>query len=162
MFTFSKSKASFSSLRQEDSEDGVEHDQMLDHHTYDEERNRSRSHRFWSSNIPWIITTIVLSIYIIATSIYHKRTTTLCNPTDLRKQLSTFLCQIIFLTDVAIARPYIEESFRTMTAGLDYHTPNGTLQATPAPGPRYVGPPSPEIDAAWMELAGSKFPKYYN
>jgi len=84
-----------------------------------------------------MFTTIVLSAYIIASSIYHKRTTELCNPTD-----------------IAIARPFMEESFRTMTAGLDYHTPNHTLRATPAPGPRYVGPPSPDIDAAWMDLAG--------
>jgi hypothetical protein len=84
MFTLSKSKDGFSSLR-EDSEDCVEHDQMLDHYTYVEERNRSRSQRFWSSNIPWMFTTIALSIYIIASSIYHKRTTGLCNPTDLGK-----------------------------------------------------------------------------
>jgi hypothetical protein len=155
---FSKSKVSFSSLR-EDSEDGVEHDQMLDHHTYAEERNRSRSQRCWSSNIPWIFTTIVLSVYIIVSSIYHKRTTELCNPTDLGKQLSTvYLLGFSFLMDAAIARPFMKESFRTMTAGLDYHNPNHTLQVTPAPGPRYVGPPSPEIDAAWLDLTDSMFP----
>ena len=43
-----------------------------------------------------------------------------------------------------------------MTSGLDYHGPNGTLRHTPAPGPRFVGPPSPEINAAWKNIAGGK------
>jgi hypothetical protein len=50
----------------------------------------------------------------------------------------------------------MEESIKTFTIGLDYNNPNHTLQHTPSEGLRFVGPPSPEIDAAWDEIAGSK------
>jgi hypothetical protein len=43
---------------------------------------------------------------------------------------------------------------RKFTAGLDYNNENHTLQHTPTSGTRFVGQPSPEIDAAWMDLAG--------
>jgi hypothetical protein len=55
------------------------------------------------------------------------------------------------------ARHLIEERIKTFTTGLDYNNPNHTLQHTPSEGLRYVGPPSPEIDAAWEKIAGSKF-----
>lgn len=136
MFSFGKAKAGFSSLHQ-DSEGDPERDQMLDHNEYFEERKTLRSHRFWSSNVPWMLTTLALSIYIIVSSTYHKEIIGPWSPTD-----------------VGPARPIIEESMKTFTAGLDYNNPNHTLQHTPSTGRRYVGPPSPDIDAAWEDLAG--------
>jgi hypothetical protein len=137
MFPFSKTKEGFSSVRQ-DSEDDTERDGMLDQREYVDERNTSNSRRFWSSNVPWIFTTLALSLYIIASSTYHnKKTTGLWSETD-----------------VGPARPFIEEYRKTFTAGLDYNNANRTLQHTPAPGPHYIGTPSPEMDAAWKDLAG--------
>jgi len=135
MFPFSKTKAGFSSLGR-DSEGDAERDRMLDSE-YVEEKNRPRSRRFWSSNVPWMLTTLALSAYIIASAIYDRKINGLWSPTDLKP-----------------ARPFIEESMKTFTAGLDYNNSNHTLQHTPSPGPHYVGPPSPEIDALWEDIAG--------
>jgi hypothetical protein len=57
------------------------------------------------------------------------------------------------------ARHLIDESIRTFTTGLDYNNPNHTLQHTPSDGSKYIGQPSPEIDAAWEEIAGSESPR---
>jgi hypothetical protein len=43
------------------------------------------------------------------------------------------------------------------TAGLDYNNTRKTLQHSPSPGPKFVGPPTPEIDALWKDLTGSKY-----
>jgi hypothetical protein len=56
------------------------------------------------------------------------------------------------------ARHLIDESIKTFTTGLDYNNPNHTLQHTPSDGSKYIGQPSPEIDAAWEEIAGSRSP----
>jgi len=138
MFPFHNSKASFFPLHR-DSEDGSERDQMLDNGEYVKERNASRTRRCWSSNVPWMLITLALSVYTIASTAYYKSSTGSCS------------CGV---TDIGPSKPYIEEVFKTMTSGLDYNGPNGTLQHTPAPGPRFVGPPSPEINAAWKNIAG--------
>ena len=54
------------------------------------------------------------------------------------------------------ARHLIDESVQTFTTGLDYNNANHTLQHTLSDGSKYVGRQSPEIDAAWEEIAGSK------
>jgi len=110
---------------------------MLEHGEYSEKRNLSGGRRFWSSNIPWIFTTIILFLYIVASSIYQRRQRDLLSPTELRP-----------------ARHLIEESFQRFTAGLDYNNENRTLQHTPHAGTIYIGPPSPEVDAAWEDAAG--------
>jgi hypothetical protein len=50
----------------------------------------------------------------------------------------------------------MKESTQTFTSGLDYDNPNHTLQHTLSTGLRFIGPPSPEVDAAWEEIAGGK------
>jgi hypothetical protein len=60
------------------------------------------------------------------------------------------------LTLTVYTRHLIDESFKKFETGLDYNNPNHTLQHTPSEGLKYVGPPGPEIDAAWDAIAGSK------
>jgi hypothetical protein len=84
MFPFTKSKAGFSSLRQ-DSEYDEEAEGKLDQSEYVEKRNISENRRFWSSNVPWIFTTLALSLYIIAYSIFHKQTCKPSTSTDFGK-----------------------------------------------------------------------------
>jgi hypothetical protein len=82
MFSFSNTKAGFSTLGQ-DSEDDAERDRMLDRREYIEEKNGPRSWRFWSSNVPWMLTTFALSVYIVASAIYHRKINGVWSPTDL-------------------------------------------------------------------------------
>jgi hypothetical protein len=47
---------------------------------------------------------------------------------------------------------------KTFTSGLDYNNTNHSLQHTPSKGLRFIGTPSRQLDAAWEEIAGGKFP----
>jgi hypothetical protein len=83
MLFFSKPKAVFSSLGQ-DSEDDAERDGMLEKTEYaDESAAAPKSRRFWSSNIPWMCSTFLLAVYIVATSLYQKKTHEMWSPTEL-------------------------------------------------------------------------------
>jgi hypothetical protein len=86
MLFFSKPKATFSSLGQ-DSEDDAERDGMLEKNEYAGEKVTPKSRRFWSSNVPWMCSTLVLSVYIIATSVHQRKTPDLWSPTDLSTSL---------------------------------------------------------------------------
>jgi len=86
MLFFSKPKATFSSLGQ-DSEDDAERDGMLEKNEYAGEKVTPKSRRFWSSNVPWMCSTLVLSVYIIANSLYQRKTPDLWSPTDLSNSL---------------------------------------------------------------------------
>jgi hypothetical protein len=156
MFPFENSKATSFPLHR-DSEDDSERDQMLDNDEYVEERSASRTRRFWSSHVPWMLITLALSVYTIASTAYYRSSTGSCScgVTDIGNLLST-PSHRAFSHILGPSKPYIEEMFKTMTSGLDYNGPNGTLQHTPAPGPRFVGPPSPDINAAWKNIAGGK------
>lgn len=50
-------------------------------------------------------------------------------------------------------------------ANLDYNSPIRHLQHTPSDGSKYIGKPSPEVDAALAEIASSRLAclhyKYY-
>jgi hypothetical protein len=153
MLFFSKPNATFSSLGQ-DSEDDAERDGMLEKNEYAGGKATPKSRRFWSSNVPWMCSTLVLSVYIIANSLYQRKTPDLWSPTDLSNS-SLFLISTPAY-GLGPARPYLEESMKTFTAGLDYNNANKTLQHTPSPGPKFVGLPSREIDALWKDIAGSK------
>jgi hypothetical protein len=84
MLFFNKTKTAFSSLGQ-DSEDDAERDGMLEKNEYAEEKVAPKSRRFWSSKVPWMFSTLVLSLYIVATSIYQKKENVLWSPTDMSK-----------------------------------------------------------------------------
>jgi hypothetical protein len=90
MFTFQKSTSSILPYAQgiEDKDVASESEQtsMLDH-DYVEEKRQRKSWRLWSSNIPWIITTVALSIYILIRSPSNKRIDTPWSPTDAGKSL---------------------------------------------------------------------------
>jgi hypothetical protein len=62
MFTFKKSKLGLLPVAQEDQEDETR-EAMLGHE-YMERKPQSRIRRILNSNVPWIITTVALSIYI--------------------------------------------------------------------------------------------------
>jgi hypothetical protein len=65
--------------------------------------------------------------------------------------------QLLTYFDKGYARPLIKEATITFTSGLDYNNPNHTLQHTPSAGLRFIGYPTPELDAAWEAIAGSTF-----
>lgn len=82
MLFLNKPKATFSSLGQ-DSEDDAERDGMLEKIEYADEKATPKSRRFWSSNIPWICSTVLLLVYIITTSLYQRKAHELWSPTDM-------------------------------------------------------------------------------
>ena len=59
------------------------------------------------------------------------------------------------LTALAIARPIIEQK-EVRFSGSAKYTADGILYMDTGNEPRYFGPPSPEVDAAWMDLMGGK------
>ena len=159
MFKFEKSKLGLLPLAQADhecDEASEEEEAMLDHQ-HPENKSRSRSRRIWSSNIPWIFTTVAMSIYIFFVTPSVQKNYA---PWSLKEVGMLFPLwksrESLRLIFEVWARPLMEESINTFTTGLDYNNPNHTLQHTPSEGLRYVGPPSPEIDAAWERIAGSK------
>jgi hypothetical protein len=85
---FNKTKSDFSSIGQ-DSEDDTEREQMIEKNEYVGEKVTPKSRRFWSSNIPWMITTAVLSVYIIGTALYNRKSDPLWSPTDMSRSLHT-------------------------------------------------------------------------
>jgi hypothetical protein len=103
---------------------------------------RPHRHRIWCSSMPWIIMTFTLLTYIITTTSYYRK-----SAVDDDK----------WNTDFKPFRPLIQEYIKTMSNGLDYKTHNGTLGPTTTDGDKYWGTPSAEIDAAWDEIAWSKF-----
>jgi hypothetical protein len=118
---------------------------------------QSRIRRLCCSNVPWIFTTIVLSLYIFAFAPALRMKDVPWSPTDIGKHhsnpINEWLCPKLFTVYI---RHLIEESSKTFTSGLDYNNPNHTLQHTPSEGLRFIGVPSAEIDAAWAEIAGGK------
>ena len=72
-----------------------EQSSMLDHHDdYLEPKSQSRSWRLWSSNVPWILTTIGLTIYIFISRPPKEDHHVAWSPTDVGKLYKTLL-QII-------------------------------------------------------------------
>jgi hypothetical protein len=67
MFTFKKNLSGILPLAQdvEDKDGASEQSTMLDHEDYMTRKPPSRARRLWTSNVPWIVTTIVLSLYIL-------------------------------------------------------------------------------------------------
>jgi hypothetical protein len=57
--------------------------------------------------------------------------------------------------DVAAAKGQIELQKVTFTGGIHYDD-HGHVYIKEVPGPKYVGPPEPAIDAAWDELLKGK------
>jgi hypothetical protein len=86
MFMFKKPKPGLLPLSQENKEidEMSERDAMLDH-DYLGTKPLSRSRRIWSSNIPWILTTIGLSIYIFTLHSSQQKTQEPWSPTDVGK-----------------------------------------------------------------------------
>ncbi|KAJ5360007.1 hypothetical protein N7517_009198 [Penicillium concentricum] len=56
-----------------------------------------------------------------------------------------------FDTDLVAAKSQIELEKVMFTGGIHFN-PDGSVYIKDIPGPKYVGPPSPEIDKAWDEL----------
>jgi hypothetical protein len=86
MFMFKKSKLGLLPLAQENKENDetFEREAMLNHE-HVESRPRSRSQRVWSSNVPWIITTMALSLYILISAPSLQKNHAPWSPTDVGK-----------------------------------------------------------------------------
>jgi hypothetical protein len=89
MFSFKKSEPGLLPFAQEnqDNDDLSERQAMLDHE-YPKHKSQSRSRRVLSSNIPWILTTVALSLYIFIFVPHPQKNRTPWSPTDLGKYLS--------------------------------------------------------------------------
>ena len=89
MFTFKKPNPGILPLTQEnkESDEISEREAMLDHE-YPGTKPRSRSRRILSSNIPWILTTIALSIYIFVHNPSQRGGREPWSPTDVGKYIS--------------------------------------------------------------------------
>jgi hypothetical protein len=163
MFPFQKSARGILPISQEiDEKDGgaSESTAMLDDDEYLQRKPPSTARRLLRSNIPWIISTISLFVYILfftqfKSPVHKEKINVAWSPTDVGK-LSTKKFKPSGLTFKVYARHLIDESMKTFTTGLDYNNTNHTLQHTPSDGLKYVGPPGPEIDAAWEAIAGGK------
>jgi hypothetical protein len=89
MFMFKKSKLRLLPLAQENLENDEisERGAMLDHE-YPESKPQSRSWRIWSSNVPWILTTIAMSLYIFIFAPSPQKNHAPWSHTDIGKFLS--------------------------------------------------------------------------
>jgi hypothetical protein len=66
MFSFKKSShSSVLPISQDDEKDSASEQSSMLGHDYLPKNEMSRSWRFWSSNVPWIITTTILAVYIL-------------------------------------------------------------------------------------------------
>jgi hypothetical protein len=86
---FKKSKLGLLPLAQENPENDEtsERGAMLDHE-YPESKPRSQSRRIWSSNVPWILTTIAMSLYIFIFAPSPQKNDAPWSHTDIGKFLS--------------------------------------------------------------------------
>jgi hypothetical protein len=93
MFMFKKSTPGLLPIAKESQEEdsSSERDAMLDHE-YQERSSRSRSRQIWSSNVPWILTTIALSLYIFISHPSPHKNDTPWSPTDVGKLVNKREC----------------------------------------------------------------------
>ncbi|KAI4155165.1 MAG: hypothetical protein LQ340_001179 [Diploschistes diacapsis] len=94
--------------------------------------------------VPWLFTAGFAALYL---STFATRTA--------ESQWGTFSGGL--KTEFQPAMPHIELELRRFTSGVLF-TPAGEPYRTKYPGkPEYVGPPSPEVDANWEKLIGSRY-----
>jgi hypothetical protein len=124
---------------------------------YLKSKPQSRVRRICSSNVPWIFTTITLSLYIFYSASIPQKKDVPWSPTDVGKYISDYNFTNEFMLSLKVyIRNLMEESEKVFTSGLDYNNQNHTLQHTPSEGLRFIGTPNADVDAAWAEIAGGK------
>jgi hypothetical protein len=86
MFSFKKSSRGLLPLSQdsEEKDSASEQSSMLDEE-YLERTTPSKSWRLWTSNVPWILTTVALSLYILFFTPSAKKNDVAWSPTDASK-----------------------------------------------------------------------------
>ncbi|KAJ5509057.1 hypothetical protein N7527_011200 [Penicillium freii] len=57
----------------------------------------------------------------------------------------------------ALASNAIQVSQIKFTGGIKFHDDGSMYRDATAPGPSYVGPPSPQLDAAWDQMIGTRY-----
>ncbi|EED18587.1 conserved hypothetical protein [Talaromyces stipitatus ATCC 10500] len=102
----------------------------------------------------WAVTTLILTLIMVAENVYLLRTL------ESSKRNSTY--ETGFDTELEEMKPSIKLHQKRYTGAIR-DLPNGTLyMAFNSSEPRYVGPPSPEIDDAWQNLLKGRYIHFTN
>lgn len=96
MFTFKTYSPGILPIAKESQDDisTSERDSMLDHE-YQKPTPRSRTRRILTSNVPWILTTAALSVYIFVSRSSQSRNNVPWSPTDVGKFVGNTITRLI-------------------------------------------------------------------